>query len=474
MARIVEWAGSGRRDRRACRHLDRRAHDPRGQASSGRGRAVAGVPPARRRRGRLPQLRRLRPAQRPTLCARGASSGRTAAPFTTRTSGSIRPEPRANWTRPTPRPATKGLILRVRRLSGWPLPRLDAGTDCAGAVDEESPGRCKRLGSRRAVAPAADRPRRRRRADDWDLLHRSAAGETTGDAAAGPSRTLAIPAGARDHRVEDAFVLPVDADAARRAAARALSRARGQTHGRRCRTDRGGRCCASPTGTRAGRSATSIALRCTSPPAPASSPPTSSTTRRPIPATPSSRRHSPSGVGGRATRWATSGSRCVAATEADRARLQREARQRMLSEDAIGCELLLRREPDHVPLRNDAALIYMALGRPAEALRHFAAVTTAPARFRGRPGSTRASRSKHWDAWPRREARYKEALRRQPRYSAALNNLGALSMRAGDLESAREMLEAAVKADPAQRRSAREPRPAPRRPPASRIARSAR
>ena len=72
----------------------------------------------------------------------------------------------------------------------------------------------------------------------------------------------------------------------------------------------------------------------------------------------------------------------VAATETDRARLQREARQRMLSEDAIGCELLLRREPDHVPLRNDTALIYMALGRPAEALIHFCGRHQDPARFR--------------------------------------------------------------------------------------------
>ena len=47
------------------------------------------------------------------------------------------------------------------------------------------------------------------------------------------------------------------------------------------------------------------------------------------------------------------------------------------------------------------------------------------------------------------EARYREALRRQPEYSAALNNLGALAMRAGRTEPARAALELAVEADAA-------------------------
>ena len=137
----------------------------------------------------------------------------------------------------------------------------------------------------------------------------------------------------------------------------------------------------------------------------------------------------------------------VAATETDRARLQREARQRMLTEDALGCELLLRREPDHVPLRNDTALIYMALGRPAEALIHFAAVT------RIRPDSASAwfNEGVALEALGRTEAaasRYTEALKRQPDYSAALNNLGTLWLRAGRIGAAREKLEAAVTADP--------------------------
>jgi tetratricopeptide (TPR) repeat protein len=137
----------------------------------------------------------------------------------------------------------------------------------------------------------------------------------------------------------------------------------------------------------------------------------------------------------------------LSAADGDRARLNREARRKMLDEDALGCEVLLRREPDHVPLRNDAGLIYMALDRPADALRHFEAVT------RLQPGIAAAwfNEGVALEALGRVEdaaARYREALTRQPGYSAALNNLGALSMRSGRLDVAREALEAAVKADP--------------------------
>jgi tetratricopeptide (TPR) repeat protein len=137
----------------------------------------------------------------------------------------------------------------------------------------------------------------------------------------------------------------------------------------------------------------------------------------------------------------------LSASDGDRARLNRETRRKMLNEDALGCELLLRREPDHVPLRNDAGSIYMALDRPAEALRHFEAVT------RLRPGVASAwfNEGVALEALGRTEAaasRYADALKRQPDYSAALNNLGALWLRAGRIDLAREKLRAAVTADP--------------------------
>jgi tetratricopeptide (TPR) repeat protein len=260
-------------------------------------------------------------------------------------------------------------------------------------------------------------------------------------------QTLNIPAGARDHRVEDTFVLPVDADI-RAVQPHAHFRAReveawaALPDGKRREllriTDWDARWqdryryrapVRLPAGTR-------IVARYTLDNS-ADNP------RNPV--------QPPAAA---EWGWRTSDEmadvwfQLVAADEAERPALQREARARMLAEDALGCEQLLRRDPGHIALRNDTALIYMALGRPAEALTHFEFVRqhqpdSAPAWFNegvalealGRPGDA--------------EARYREALRRQPEYSAALNNLGALAMRAGRTEPARAALELAVKADAA-------------------------
>ena len=62
-------------------------------------------------------------------------------------------------------------------------------------------------------------------------------------------------------------------------------------------------------------------------------------------------------------------------SEIDRGTLQQQIDLKMLAEDAVGSEVLLQREPNHIALRNDTALIYMRLGRPALALPHFEAVT---------------------------------------------------------------------------------------------------
>jgi tetratricopeptide (TPR) repeat protein len=138
----------------------------------------------------------------------------------------------------------------------------------------------------------------------------------------------------------------------------------------------------------------------------------------------------------------------MVARDADRPKLVRDTRVKMLAEDALGCEALLRREPGHIALQNDTAMIYMALDRPADALTHFEAVRqrqpdSAPARFNEAVALEALGRIAE------AEAGYREAVRREPDYSAALNNLGALSMRAGRAGEARKLLERAVKANPA-------------------------
>jgi Flp pilus assembly protein TadD/mono/diheme cytochrome c family protein len=134
-------------------------------------------------------------------------------------------------------------------------------------------------------------------------------------------------------------------------------------------------------------------------------------------------------------------------TDADRARLRQAADLKMQTEDAVGSEVLLRREPNHVNLRNDAAGLYLALGQPAKALIHFSAVTklqpgSAAAWFNegvaleaaGRPGEARA--------------RYAQALTIDASYSAAHNNLATLLLKDGRVADARAGFERAVNTDP--------------------------
>ena len=73
-------------------------------------------------------------------------------------------------------------------------------------------------------------------------------------------------------------------------------------------------------------------------------------------------------------------------SDADRVRLTGDVRRKMAAEDAVGCETLIARQPDYVDLRNDAASLYLELGQPRDALRHFEAVArlqpqSAPAHY---------------------------------------------------------------------------------------------
>ncbi len=134
-------------------------------------------------------------------------------------------------------------------------------------------------------------------------------------------------------------------------------------------------------------------------------------------------------------------------SEADRARLSRDAGIKMLREDAVGSEVLLAREPNHVNLRNDAAGIYLALGQPAKALTHFQAVTqlqrdAAPAWFN--EGVALEAMGRRADA----RSRYRDALTRDAGYSPAHNNLGTLLLREGMVDEARAAFERAVAAAP--------------------------
>ena len=134
-------------------------------------------------------------------------------------------------------------------------------------------------------------------------------------------------------------------------------------------------------------------------------------------------------------------------TEADRARLSRDIRRKMAAEDAIGCEVLIAREPNHADLRNDAALLYMELGQPGRAAAHFNVVTrlrpqSAVARYN--VGVAREAAGKSADA----AREYEAALRLDPAYSLAHNNLGNVRLAEGRIADARRHYERAVETGP--------------------------
>ena len=135
-------------------------------------------------------------------------------------------------------------------------------------------------------------------------------------------------------------------------------------------------------------------------------------------------------------------------TEADRSRLGVDVRRKMAMEDAVGCEILVAREPDHAPLRNDAGSLYLELGQPQRALTHFAAVR----RLQPQSAVARYNVAVTLEALGRTAeaaVEYEAALQFDPAYSVAHNNLGSLQVAAGRVEEARRHYERAVESGPA-------------------------
>jgi tetratricopeptide (TPR) repeat protein len=135
-------------------------------------------------------------------------------------------------------------------------------------------------------------------------------------------------------------------------------------------------------------------------------------------------------------------------TESDRLRLTSDVGRKMAAEDAVGCETLIARQPEHTDLRNDAARLYLELGQSKEALRHFEVVA------RLQPRSATA----HYNVGvalegagqPVEAARqYEMALQLDTAYSLAHNNLGTLRFMDHRLDEARLEYTRAVESGPA-------------------------
>jgi tetratricopeptide (TPR) repeat protein len=132
----------------------------------------------------------------------------------------------------------------------------------------------------------------------------------------------------------------------------------------------------------------------------------------------------------------------------DLATLNAQFRPKALGEDIVGYEARIKAEPGSAALHEDAALLYLDLGKPADAVRHFVIAAkikpaSAPAYFNLGTALTVAGRLDE------AVAQYRQALALQPEYAPALNNLGAILFRQGKLAEAERLLSAAVRIDPA-------------------------
>jgi tetratricopeptide (TPR) repeat protein len=137
----------------------------------------------------------------------------------------------------------------------------------------------------------------------------------------------------------------------------------------------------------------------------------------------------------------------VTKTPAERQLLDRAFREKWMATDAVGLESLIQRDPERASLRDDVAVLYMELNRPAEAVPHFEAA------LKAKPGSA-ASHFNYGTALAgagRLEeavTQYQRALALRPNYAVAQNNLGTAFLRLGRPQPALASFLEAARIDP--------------------------
>jgi len=137
----------------------------------------------------------------------------------------------------------------------------------------------------------------------------------------------------------------------------------------------------------------------------------------------------------------------IAKDPRDRDMLDQTFRAKWMATDAIGLEALIRRDPNRAQLREDVAVLYMELNRPAEAAEHFEAALrqkpdSAPAHFNH--GTALAASGRLDDA----VAEYQRALQLRPEYAVAHNNLGTALLQLGRPQQALSSFREAARIDP--------------------------
>jgi len=132
---------------------------------------------------------------------------------------------------------------------------------------------------------------------------------------------------------------------------------------------------------------------------------------------------------------------------AERQVLDQTFRAQWMATDIVGLESLIRREPGRTALRDDIAVLYMELNRPAEAAPHFEAVVklkpeSASAHFNY--GTALAAAGRPADA----VMQYQRALELRPEYAIAHNNLGTALLQLGRTQGALASFREATRIDP--------------------------
>jgi tetratricopeptide (TPR) repeat protein len=134
-------------------------------------------------------------------------------------------------------------------------------------------------------------------------------------------------------------------------------------------------------------------------------------------------------------------------TAAERELLDRTFRAKWMATDAVGLESLIQRDPDRSALRDDVAVLYMELQRPADAVPHFEAALrlkpgSAPAHFNY--GTALAGAGRLEEA----VAQYQRALALRQDYAIAHNNLGTVLLQLGRAQPALAAFRDAARVDP--------------------------
>ena len=127
--------------------------------------------------------------------------------------------------------------------------------------------------------------------------------------------------------------------------------------------------------------------------------------------------------------------------------------QKMTAEDVVGYETMLQVTPDDGELHDDVAVLYLGLGRPVDAVRHFQVSArlkpdSAPAQFN--LGTALATAG----LYPEAVTAFRKALAIRPAYSQAHNNLGRVLLALGNADEAIAHLKEALRLDPANKSAA--------------------